>query len=99
MFSRFCGFGPGHKSTRHVTKVFRDDIKEAFGQGHGKDNMGDILESTQPDHHPLEHVDENEFKDDWELDDDGDLEEDGEDGEEDLWGHGDELDELGYAPL
>jgi hypothetical protein len=31
MFARFCGFGPGHKSTRNITQVFRDDIKDAFG--------------------------------------------------------------------
>jgi hypothetical protein len=31
MFARFCGFGPGHKSTRNMTQVFRDDIKDAFG--------------------------------------------------------------------
>ena len=48
MFARFCGLGPGHKSTHHETEVFRDDIKEVFGLGHGKDGMGDAIPPSQP---------------------------------------------------
>jgi hypothetical protein len=99
MFAHFCGFGPGHKSTYLVTKVFRDEIKETFGFGDGKDDMGENLEGI--DHDVSEHADEKEF--DNVSDGDSDAEEDGE--PEILWDCGDDLDyvtfeeELGYAPL
>ena len=51
MFARFCGLGPGHKSTHHEMKVFQDEIKEVFGLGHGKaveDGMGDTIPPSQP---------------------------------------------------
>ena len=69
MFSRFSGFGLGHKSTRHLTKVFRDEIREAFRLGHGKEAMGEIFEETQR----RESNNEKEFK--GESDGDNDLEE------------------------
>jgi hypothetical protein len=47
MFTRFCGFGPGHKATRKVTKVFRDDIKEAFGLADGSEALGDDAEEVE----------------------------------------------------
>jgi hypothetical protein len=98
MFARFCGFGPGLKSTHRVTKVFRDEIREAFGIEHDKDNMGD----REGDHDEPEDADEKVFEGD--SDGDGESEENS-DSESDLWDHGDGLDylafeeELGYAPL
>lgn len=104
---RFCGFGPGHKSTQLVTKVFRDEIKEAFGLEHDKDDMEDDVEANQPrdcDHEESEHADEKECEDESETSD-GELEENS-DSEADRWDHhGDDLEysafeeELGYAPL
>jgi hypothetical protein len=104
MFARFCGFGPGHKSTHHVTKVFRDEFKEGFGLGHGKDDMGEIFEARECDHDShdsdSEHADEEESVD--ESDSDSESEENSE--PEDLWDDGDVdyfafEEELGYAPL
>jgi hypothetical protein len=82
-------------------KVFRDEIKEAFGLGEDHDDMGDTSGAIQPGEHD-EHADEEEPEDE----SDGDEEEDSEDSEEDLG----ELDaegldyfafedDLGYAPL
>ena len=59
MFARFCGFGPGHKSTHVITRVFREEIKEAFGF-----ELGDIFEEIQPDNDDLELADEEELEDD-----------------------------------
>ena len=74
MFTRFCGFGPGHKSTCYITKVFQDEIMEAFGLG--KDDMGDDFEAIpiQPSEHDEESEDES--------DGDSDL---AENGEVDFW--------------
>ena len=82
-------------------KGFRDEIKEAFGLGHGKEAMGEIFEETQR----RESDDEKEFK--GESDGDNDLEENSEDSEADLGDPGDDNnlgyfkfeEELGYAPL
>jgi len=101
MFARFCGFGPGHKSTRLVTKVFREDIEEAFGLDHGSRDVRfeEILPDDDDSEHALPLADEKELQD--ESDGDSDSEENG----EDPWDHGDDLDyfaleeELGYAPL
>jgi hypothetical protein len=103
MFARFCGFGPGHKSTHVVTKVFRDEIKEAFGF-----ELGDIssLEGIQPDNDDLEDdADEKDLEDDLGSNGDSDSESEENNESEGLWDHGDDLDyfnfeeELGYAPL
>jgi hypothetical protein len=95
MFACFCGFGPGHKSTCNITKVFRDEIKEAFGII--DDDMGDTsaMQSGEYD----EHGDEDESE--GESDGDSEDSEDSEDGEEDFWDpdRDDFEDDLGYAPL
>ena len=100
MFARFSGFGPGHKSTYHVTKVFRDEIREVFGiVGHGKDlddTMGESFEGIDHDK-DLGQEDEGDY--DNESDGDSDN---SEENREDLGDHQDDLlfeDELGYAPL
>lgn len=96
MFARFCGFGPGHKSTHHVTKVFRDEIKEAFGlgpsQGKDSDDMGEVIEEIV---HDDGLVDEKDFED--EADGDSDSEENGEDLDDLEYFESEE--QLGYAPL
>jgi hypothetical protein len=89
MFARFCGFGPGHKSTRHVTKVFRDEINEAFGLGKDDTPEDDTLE-VQPREHD-EHGDEEIFEGESDK-------ENSEDSEVDFFEE-DIEDELGYAPL
>lgn len=101
MFTRFCGFGPGHKSTHCVTKVFRDEIKEAFGLG--TEDMGDTFEASQPRAREHASADEKDFED--ASDGDSDLEDsessEPEGSEVDLWNDDrDDLEEeLGYAPL
>ena len=100
MFARFCGFGPGHKSTRLETKVFRDEIKEVFAVGDGRNDMGEDLEGieVEPDHGDLE-PDRIDSEDEGGPDGDSDSE----DG--DLWDSEEELDyfafeeELDYEPL
>jgi hypothetical protein len=65
--------------------------------------MGNILEEIQPDNDDLEHANEKEFEDNLPVgsDSDSDSEENSE--YDDIWDHGDELDnfsfeeELGYA--
>ena len=100
MFARFCGFGPGHKSTHVITRVFREEIKEAFGF-----ELGDIFEEIQPDNDDLELADEEELEDDLGSNGDSDSESEENNESEGLWDHGDDLDyfrfedELGYAPL
>ena len=102
MFARFCGFGPGHKSTHHVTKVFRDEIKEVFAIGDGRNNMGEDLEGieVEPDHGDSE-PDSDRIDSEDEGGSDGDS--DSKDG--DLWDNEEELgyfafeEVLGYAPL
>ena len=78
MFACFCGFGPGHKSTCNITKVFRDGIKEAFGLT--DDDMGDTsaMQSGEHDEHSLR--DEEESQD--ESDGDREDSEDSKDGED-----------------
>jgi hypothetical protein len=49
MFARFCGFGPGHKSTRNITQVFRDDIQDAFGLTDNLEVAGDDAEDAELD--------------------------------------------------
>ena len=102
---RFCGFGPGHKSMHRVTKVFRDEIKEAFGLEHDK-YVGDDLEVNEPrdgNRDESEHADDKDFED--KSDGDGESEENSDDSEADIWDRGDDLEyfafeeELGYAPL
>ena len=100
MFARFCGFGLGHKSTRLETKVFRDEIKEVFAVGDGRNDMGEDLEGieVEPDHGDSE-PDRIDSEDEGGSDGDSDLE----DG--DLWDSEEELDyfafeeELDYEPL
>ena len=46
---RFCGLGPGHKATRSVTKVFRDEIKEVFGGIADEGDTAGILEESEKD--------------------------------------------------
>jgi hypothetical protein len=97
MFARFCGFGPGHKSTRLVTEVFRDEIKETFGIGNVKDDIGETFEENEPDHDDSNNAGE-ELEVDLESDDDTDSKENSEC--EDLDSDYFELEEeLGYAPL
>jgi hypothetical protein len=93
MFARFCGFGPGHKSTHLVTKVFRDELKETFGLGEGKDDddLGDIFEGN-------DIADEKEFGDaasDSESDRDSDWDSEAVSDLDSLTFE----EELGYAPL
>ena len=99
MFALFCGFGPGHKSTHLVTKVFRDELKETFGLGQGKDSddLGDLFEGN--DHDDVAEV--KEFEDaNSESDGDSDSDTGSEPGDEES-----DLDysllkeELGYAPM
>ena len=95
MFARFCGFGPGHKSTHLETKVFRDEIKEVFAVGDGRDNMGEDLEGFE-----VEPDDGDSERDGIESEDEGgsDGDSDSEDG--DLWDSEEEFEEeLGYEPL
>ena len=95
MFARFCGFGPGHKSTRLETKVFQDEIKEVFAVGDGRDNMGEDLEGFE-----VELDDGDSERDGIESEDEGgsDGDSDSEDG--DLWDSEEEFEEeLGYEPL
>jgi hypothetical protein len=87
MFARFSGFGPGHKYTHHITKVFRDEIREVFGVGHSKDEGIDHEDDLEQD-----SEDGREYE---EESDDGDIDYSDENGE-DL---GDCEDDLGYAPL
>ena len=93
MFARFCGFGPGHKSTRNVTKVFRDDIKEAFGLTDNyeapEDDVADIEVEGLGDDHEGEDVGVDEEED---CEDDQEAEDfDGEEGgDDDLVGDLDE---------
>ena len=49
MFARFCGFGPGHKSTRNLTQMFRDDIKDAFGLTDNSEVVSDDAEDVELD--------------------------------------------------
>ena len=115
MFAHFCGFGPGHKSTHNITKVFRNVIKEAFGLA--DDDMDDtsatqaqagehgegIDEEADGDTQPRECIDGEESED--ESDSDG--KEDSEDSEEDFGDPDKDYDldhfafedDLGYAPL
>ena len=108
MFVRFCGFGLGHISMHHLTKVFQVEIEEAFGLGPNKDDVEENFEATQPtegDYDGSEHVGEKGFED--KSDGDSELDDNSEGSEVDLWDHGDDLDylafeedsELGYAPL
>ena len=95
MFARFCGFGPGHKSTCLETKVFQDEIKEVFAVGDGRDNMGEDLEGFE-----VEPDDGDSERDGIESEDEGgsDGDSDSEDG--DLWDSEEEFEEeLGYEPL
>jgi hypothetical protein len=97
MFARFCGFGPGHKSTHHVTKVFRDEIKEAFGLV--GDDMGDAFEVQ-----PREYADEDKSGDKsdgpGESEDSDSENSDSEDSDIiDLPDRDDIEGDLGYAPL
>jgi hypothetical protein len=100
MFARFCGFGPGHKSTRLVTKIFRDEIKEAFGIGHGRDDIGETFEEKEPDNENSDNANE-ELEVDFESDDDTDSEENSEYEDSDLFDRDyfELEEELGYAPL
>ena len=100
MFACFCGFGPGHKSTHVIMRVFWEEIKEAFGF-----ELGDIFKEIQPDNDDLEHADEKELEDDLVSNGDSDSESEENNESEGLWDHGDDLDyfrfedELGYTPL
>jgi hypothetical protein len=99
MFARFCGFGPGHKSTHHETKVFRDEIKEVFGLG--KDGMGDAIQPRDEDLEDGSQLD----KLDGDSESNSENSENGEESDEDLslLDHDEDYfaieEELGYAPL
>lgn len=96
MFMRFCGLGPGHKATRHVTKVFRDEIAELFGGIADEDDTSEI-----PEGHEEEVGKEQGSEDESSSEDD----EDSEESEEDHDGIDDDLDyatmedDFGYAAL
>jgi hypothetical protein len=108
MFVRFCGFGPGHKATRKVTKVFRDDIKDAFGLADASEALEDDAEDVELEI-PGDGARDMELLDDDEEDceDDEVLDDiDSEGSEDDDWdGMEDEVDEdeddedLGYGAL
>ena len=114
MFARFCGFGPGHKSTRNMTQVFRDDIKGAFGLTDNVEVARDDAEDVgseipvDGDGAVLGDVEMNEEEDDEEPEDldsvdgeDDDLDvDDLEDADNDEDGDdGDLVDGLGYGAL
>ena len=101
MFVRFCGFRPGHKSTRLVTKIFREEIKEAFGIGNVRDDIGEAVEENEPDTNDnLDNANE-KLKVDFESDNDTDSEENSEYEDSDLFDRDyfELEEELGYAPL
>jgi len=108
MFACFCGFGPGHKSTHNITKVFRNEIKEAFGLV--DDDMDDTSATQAQAGEHGEGIDEEADDDDEEESEDesdGDGKEDSEDSEEDFGDPDKDYDldyfafedDLGYAPL
>ena len=94
MFACFCGFGPGHKSTHNITKVFRNEIKEAFGLA--DDDMDDTSATQAQAGEHGEGIDEEAdgdvgdtqpgecFEEESEGESDGDGKEDSEDSEEDF---------------
>lgn len=111
IFARFCGFGPGHKPTRNITQLFRDDIKDAFGLVDdseivaGDDDDDDDMrlevsgdgdvEMDEEDSEEPEDLDSEGGEDD-DLNGLGDEGKDEDEGDENLDGW---VDELGYGAL
>lgn len=112
MFARYCGFGPGLKSTRKITQVFRDDIKDAFGLTDNlevaRDDAEDVelevpgdgdgasLGDVEMDEEEVDEEPEDLESVDGEDDDLHDLEDADEDEDED---DGHLVDRLGYEAL
>lgn len=114
MFARFCGFGPGHKSIRKITQVFRDDIKDAFGltdylEVVARDDVKDVGLEVPGDGAGLGDVEMDEEEDDEEPedldsvngedDDFHDLEDEDMNGDGDNGDEGGLVDMLGYGAL
>lgn len=93
MFMRFCGLGPGHKVTRAMTKVFRDEVKSTFGLAYSDQNQATSLDAGGED--VVQRDVEGDPEDELDGDDDDDSE-----GEGAIGAKGIALDdELEYAPL
>ena len=103
MFMCFCGLGPGHQATRTITKVFRDEVRLAFGIA--CEDEGETTAERQQIQRDVESEGLQDPEAELDQEEDGDY---SEDAEEDIdtvgvgdvvVGHDSDLNELEYAPL